>query len=264
LAIADSKELYTPGAGIGRLERGLLACLSTVQRMPSDWNDLWEILRADPSGARDELPWYQSYDRCLPADVSLDDVTAAAAHLSKTLQTTKTELCAIRSRAVFPREFNTRTAQFGTKGAALSHTTLELLASILEPLDKEAVHVVCDKHGGRNRYQELLEVAFPDTEIEIDVEGRAESRYRFPLAERPVEIAFRRRGEEFLPAALASMACKYLREICMEAFNIFWSEQIPGLRPTAGYPLDAKRFRREIGARQRELQIDDSLLWRKR
>ena len=51
------------------------------------------------------------------------------------------------------------------------------------------------------------------------------------------------KGEEFLPTALASMTAKYLRELSMRAFNEFWCARVPGLRPTAGYPGDAPRFK---------------------
>jgi hypothetical protein len=71
-------------------------------------------------------------------------------------------------------------------------------------------------------------------------------------------------GERYLPTALASMTAKYLRELSMRAFNEFWCARVPGLRPTAGYPTDAPRFKREIDALQRELAIDDHVLWRNR
>ena len=38
------------------------------------------------------------------------------------------------------------------------------------------------------------------------------------------------------------MVSKYVRERLMEEFNRFWRERTPGLKPTAGYPGDAKRF----------------------
>jgi len=31
----------------------------------------------------------------------------------------------------------------------------------------------------------------------------------------------------------------------MRAFNTFWSERAPALRPTAGYPVDASRWRED-------------------
>jgi hypothetical protein len=71
-------------------------------------------------------------------------------------------------------------------------------------------------------------------------------------------------GERFLPTALASMTAKYLRELSMRAFNEFWCSRIPDLRPTAGYPKDAHRFRKAIAATQKELKIDDRTLWRNR
>jgi hypothetical protein len=56
-------------------------------------------------------------------------------------------------------------------------------------------------------------------------------------------IQFREKGETaFLPTALASMVCKYLRELCMHSFNDWWCRQIAGLRPTAGYYQDGSRW----------------------
>jgi hypothetical protein len=95
-------------------------------------------------------------------------------------------------------------------------------------------------------------------------EGAAESRYRWGATDSRVEVAFRVKGEGFLPTALASMTAKYLRELAMRAFNEFWCARVPNLRPTAGYPTDAPRFKREIAALQRELGIDDHVLWRNR
>jgi hypothetical protein len=56
------------------------------------------------------------------------------------------------------------------------------------------------------------------------------------------------------------MTAKYLRELAMHQFNRFWHEQIPGLKPTQGYPVDAKRFRAEIADLQRSLGISDDVL----
>ena len=264
IAIADSKLLYKPGGGLRKLERGLFTAWKVRQTVPDCWQQLWEVLKADPAHARDELPWYLEYDRTLPIDLALDTIDTSAARLRAALETSKIELLEIRSRAVFPAEFNRRTQQLGTKGAALSQTTLELLAGIVEPLENDSIFVVCDKHGGRSHYQELLQIAFPEHLVEVLCEGRAESVYRFGPVERRIEVAFRRRGEGFLPAALASMACKYLREACMSAFNQFWCQRVPNLRPTAGYPQDAKRFRKEIATVQRQLNIEDHVLWRNR
>jgi hypothetical protein len=64
--------------------------------------------------------------------------------------------------------------------------------------------------------------------------------------------------------ALSSMVSKYLREVLMHQFNEFWAQHVPGLKPTQGYPVDAKRFRDDIAEAIRVLEVDDSHLWRNR
>jgi hypothetical protein len=39
---------------------------------------------------------------------------------------------------------------------------------------------------------------------------------------------------------------------------------VPNLRPTAGYYGDSRRFKKAIESKQRELGIDDHVLWRAR
>ncbi len=117
-----------------------------------------------------------------------------------------------------------------------------------------------DKHGGRNRYGDLLQEQFPEHLVTPLIESRPESRYRWG----PHSFCFRSKGEAEAPVALASMIAKLLRELSMKAFNAYWQSHLPDLKPTAGYPVDAKRFRREIAEKQRELGIEDRSLWRSR
>jgi ribonuclease HII len=82
------------------------------------------------------------------------------------------------------------------------------------------------------------------------------------LAQSRVEVQFHVGAEQFLSVALASMVSKYLRELAMQAFNEFWRRHVPDLRPTAGYPTDARRFKQAIEPMCKQLGIDDRLLWR--
>jgi hypothetical protein len=50
----------------------------------------------------------------------------------------------------------------------------------------------------------------------------------------------------------------------MELFNRYWTERIPGLKPTKGYPEDALRFRRDVEMIRQELGIPDDVFWRNR
>jgi hypothetical protein len=157
---------------------------------------------------------------------------------------------------------STRPWRRPASACSVSKATLGLLARVIAPLGDERIQILCDKHGGRNYYLPLLVEFFPDHFIQAGEEGRQRSVYRFGPPHRRVEICFQAKGESHLPTALASMASKYLRELAMRALNAFWAARVPGLRPTAGYPQDARRFRDDIAATQQELGIEDRTLWR--
>ena len=59
------------------------------------------------------------------------------------------------------------------------------------------------------------------------------------------------------------MTAKYVRELAREAFNAHWSSRSPGLAATAGYPVDAARWRRDAAAAIRAAGIADNDLWRR-
>ncbi len=264
VAIGDSKRLYRPGVGLRHLERGLLAALGLLDRRPATWQQAWDALRTDSTGARQAIPWYADYDLPIPLDADAHEVEPLARTLAQGLAAAGVRLIEIRSKALFPEPFNRLVEHYGTKGAVLSHATLEMAAAVVEPLPRGPISITCDKHGGRNRYRDLLAEHFPKGLIEIHGESRARSVYRFGPAERRVEFRFQMKAESHLPTALASMASKYLRELAMRALNDFWQKRVPSLRPTAGYPQDAKRFKADVAAAQAELGIDDHLLWRMR
>jgi hypothetical protein len=265
VAMADSKVLYTPGKGLRHLERGLLAALGLLDHRPRTWRDVWRVLAPEAfDGSTPPAPWYAGYDSPAPLDCNPEELEPLAEALFVGLSAAGVRLVAVRSRAIFEEEFNELVERHGSKGAALSHQTLALAARMIDPLGRGPISVVCDKHGGRDRYGPLLAAHFPEWLIENYGEGRARSVYRFGPAERRVEVCFRTKAESCLPAALASMASKYLRELAMRALNHYWRGQVPGLQPTAGYPQDAKRFRADIAGMQARLHIADRVLWRMR
>jgi hypothetical protein len=292
VVMADSKMLYSPERGLRHLERGLWAAFDLLGCCPRTWRDVWRTLDPEALDAMTPVPWYAGYDAAAPIDYDVGEEgsgfgvqgsgdgvrTPNSEPLSTTpesqLQKPKSinlhaslaevgvRLAAVRSRAVFAHEFNDAIERHGLKSTALSHETLALAARLIDALPPGPISVVCDKHGGRNRYADLLADHFPDCFIEVHGEGRQRSVYRFGPPDRRIEFCFRTKAESCLPAALASMASKYLRELAMRAFNEFWRRRIPELRPTAGYPEDAKRFRVDIAETQQRLKISDRVLWR--
>ncbi len=269
MAIADSKLLYKPKQGLAHLERGVLTALAAIGKQTPDWRSLL---------APPVLPWYAGFNCPLPIDATAEEVAGLNERFLTVCETANVRLVDMRSRLVFPQEFNELTEHYGTKGAALSHVSIGLVREVIEgnadkvarggvggaSLPTSLTRITCDKHGGRNRYAALLQHHFSDEQIEVLEESRPRSRYRWGPSKARTEICFRTQGEAELPVALASMIAKYHRELAMRAFNAFWAKQIPGLKPTAGYPQDAKRFKSEIAVAQSKLGIDDRSLWRNR
>ena len=205
----------------------------------------------------DAPPWYGEEGLALPIESSDESLVEPWQLICERLGV---RLVAIRADVVEPSRFNRLVRQYDNKAAATSRLAMNLLRGLWHPDDEIEALVVADKHGGRNFYQPLLAQTFDGATVHIQEEGAERSVYHIGSG----ELRFQPRAEEHGPVALASMTAKYLRELAMHQFNRFWRERIPGLRPTQGYPLDAKRFRGEIADLQRSLGIADDVLWRER
>lgn len=264
LVLADSKLVYQSGKGLAALERGVLGALALLGQRPATWREVSGVLAPEASEVLRALPWHADYDVPVPTEADADEIRMTAEHVASGLRAAGVRLVGLRSRVIFEAEFNRLVEQHGSKGTVLSQATLELAVQSLTPLPSGPISVLCDKHGGRNTYRQILSEWFPEALVEVYREGRDESLYRFGPAERRIEFCFRAKGETCLPTALASMTSKYLRELSMRAVNAFWQARVPGLAPTAGYPADAKRFKAAIAAAQSALDIPDHLLWRTR
>jgi hypothetical protein len=120
-----------------------------------------------------------------------------------------------------------------------------------------------DRQGGRSFYREPLALAWPHASIRILGETPRISRYRLEFPEGPVTLSFEAESElAHLPAALASMTAKLVRELHMARLNRFFGSRIPDLRPTAGYVQDGRRFVQDVDPLLRELELDEGRLVR--
>jgi hypothetical protein len=158
---------------------------------------------------------------------------------------------------VCERDFNEGCAREGGKGGLLFRETMRVVRAALDLFPGEEALVVCDKHGGRNRYAGRLMAALSPSLLVAEREGAALSAYRLEVGGRVVRIRFVPAADATdRAAALASMAAKYVRELFMEGLNRFFAERVRGLRPTAGYYGDARRFARDVGAVLQELPAE--------
>ena len=259
LHVADSKEVFQPKRGFSALERGVLAALRMNGLEPRSFEELCRCLL--PSTPKDDAiaeipPWYRDHPVKLPTepiDVGIGDAWSTAC------QRHGVQLVAIKAAIVEPQRFNQLIRDYDNKSLVVSRVAFQLLRSVWSPDEAEAF-VVGDKHGGRNRYDQLLSEVLDGEMIFRLEEGAERSDYRVGKT----VLRFQPRAEENGPVALASMTAKYVRELAMLRFNQYWASHVDGLKPTQGYPVDAKRFREEIFETQRKLGITDDVLWRNR
>lgn len=163
------------------------------------------------------------------------------------------------------REINSAIDRHGTKAAATAAGVCRLLQCLATCVPRGDLSVVVDKQGGRHYYAALLSEAFPDAWPRVIRETPEQSEYQLEQAGRVIHVTFMPKADgRHMSVALASLIAKYLRERLMSQFNHFWQSRVPGLKPTAGYPVDARRFLNEIEPMRVRLGIAIDDLWRKR
>lgn len=262
LHIADSKQVYSSGKSIRNLERGVLSCLRQTEPAVATVSVLGTTLsgKSFTEEYLQAIGGQETASPNLPVAASSEDLTRDSAALRASLAAAGIRFHGARSAIVFAPEFNRRVAEHNSKGVVLSTETLRLVRESVDSFGHDVPKgwVVCDKHGGRNRYDDLIADAFDGELVFRKTESGPRSVYR--LGE--IEFCFRTKAEEVLPVAVASMISKYTREVIMKQFNAYWQSHINDLKPTKGYPVDAARFWDDISDTCEELGIDKSSIWR--
>lgn len=209
--------------------------------------------------------WYRG-DTGIPCEAAVEEVQGLIEPFDRGCAAAGIGPWMVRSVVVPTARFNRLLARHDSKGEVLAHGMAVLIAESVRNLPgAEAVYFAVDKHGGRNAYSAQISQALPDGVVWAELEGMARSKYRVEGLTREVRLTFQPRADsEHFSVALASMVSKYLRETLMREFNRFWLEQVPGLKPTAGYPSDAGRFLEGIRAAVRKLGLDESAVWRQK
>jgi ribonuclease HII len=159
----------------------------------------------------------------------------------------------IAGRIIHPADYNRFLAGGGNK-AELELTAVRTLLCTPPPAAQRATTV--DRLGGRKFYRDALVEAFPGALVLVESEAADASRYRVVEDGREHAVGFVVGGESASPlTALASCVAKYARELHMLLFNRWWCAQVPGLKPTAGYPEDAKRWLQDAGVRRDNVEV---------
>jgi ribonuclease HII len=229
--VGDSKKVFSQAKGIETLEPAVLGFLRA-----STFADLCGKLSAR---VPDE-PWYGS-PLGLPLCAPLPALAGSWA------------------RIVEPAEFNESTRE-RNKSDFLFEVAADLINRI-RAAHPGPLRILVGKHGGRAFYLRGIQQLISPTVMVIE-ESRKRSAYQIPGA----TIEFLMDAEDCHElVALASMIGKYVRECAMKLFNDWWARHHNnGLRRTAGYGPDARRFFREIEPFLTNLKITRDMVVRRR
>jgi len=262
LHLADSKRVNSGKNGFQTLE---LSALSLLHCLGMDTGS-FQMLRSQLThltgnhsfASNSPAPWYGE-DLFLPVAASPQQIAQHSRQFQKCMEKARLQLTAVHAEFVEEERFNHLVDANGdNKGLTLSRLAFRLLRCAWSPEEPHPVFIVGDKHGGRNRYDDLLAEVLDQEMIFRLEEGQQLSRYRI----RQSELRFQVGGECHLPVACASIIAKYLRELAMILFNRYWSTHCPDVKPTLGYPNDARRFREQVDGKRNELRITDRIFWR--
>jgi ribonuclease HII len=249
LAVADSKKLCKPMAqGHGRLaeaERSVLGFVHALTgAMPGCDGELFEALGV----AACEPGWYSGEPMACPAHANAAEVKIAANMLARAMAATGISCELLGVSRTDEARFNAMIAGGRSKAnttlAAIAEHAPHILTLIENTRDEFGeVHtrIVLDRQGGRTRYEAALSHVF-GRPLRTLAEAAEASTYEF--ADLPnARIRVQARAEDgHFPVALASMQAKLVRELSMERFNAYWGGRREGVKPTAGYTTDARRW----------------------
>lgn len=261
IIVADSKVVFTRNPrGERRLETTALAFLAQRDRErtpPADGRALLQRCGVDveDGSALASEAWFPHLAVRLPASVESCELGQRIDVLRSSLESAHIELTTALVRVLSVTELNASFARTHNKSLTQWDETRAALAHLWMEHAHEGLDVVVDRQGGRRRYGALLAEAFPRARIERVSETRSSSEYRVSEEQprspfraradtrRHMRLTVRERAEDSsFAVALASCLAKYAREICMRAFNVYFGALQPGLKPTAGYVTDARRW----------------------
>jgi hypothetical protein len=253
LIVADSKRVYTRNdRGRKRLENTVLCFLAQLEaerRVPRHSRDVLfgGPLAPNPETIAEHL-WYEKLTE-LPLSGEAGAVELRAERLHRAMKQAGIELVSYGVRVVPSGELNQAFIATGNKGATVWQLLHRIMRHLWDNHAEGGLRAVIDRQGGRWKYGPHLGRSFPDATVKLVTEAPAYSEYDVTgrasegVGGRGLRLAFAEKAEDHsFAVALASCLAKYTRELAMRAFNEYFEELQPGLKPTAGYVQDGRRW----------------------
>jgi len=250
LVVADSKKVFARNEqGRKRLEATALSFLALLDRRcapPREPRELlFERILAPARAMVDRHPWYARLPAALPREHEAASVELLAELLRRRMEAKGLCLLDAGVRVVPEGELNASYDETSNKSLSVWEKTLEALRHLWRTQGESEPLIVVDRQGGRMRYGPLLARGLQDVSVALLFESEERSEYRLEErggARRAHLVIVEQAEDKCFPVALASCIAKYARELAMEGFNAYFGDLQPGLRPTAGYTLDGRRW----------------------
>ncbi len=266
LHINDSKQVYSPTAGLKELERAVLCLIEQAHTRPACLDDVLGAIDPTLLASIGRYKWYaNTLDACFP--VECDPAAFMISSNAWRIECDKagTRCVHYSAHVMLEGEFNDMVARTRNKASASFNLVARHIDAMLRRFGGQDLVIVCDRQGGREHYGHLLRVMFEDWALEITSESEKRAEYRLVNGPRSARIIFCEKAESIaLPVAAGSMLAKYVRESLMHRFNRYWQQHLPTLAPTAGYYTDGWRFLRDIEPVRTRLGVRDGELIRSR
>jgi ribonuclease HII len=255
--VGDSKELYKGANALATLEENLLPFLQQPgEKFPPFMGHLKRVCNEPPTGLS-KLPWYKGRDLKLPRKANPQRIIDRAAQLQRALEQASSCLVDAAIEVMTVPHYNSDIAETNNKSTTSATRAAALMTRLWNKHGLEGIRLVVDKQGGRDKYAQYLGAVFPEATVTVFGESAELSSYRITEGPGWMDVTFRPKADQTsLPTALASMLCKHTREVFMELFCDWWSERVPGLKPTAGYVTDGLRFLKDIDAAIKSEKVD--------
>ncbi len=261
LLVTDSKIAYS-GKNINPLKNTVLNFTATLHRSPviSNIHDLLQLLCAENEVCEImQSPWFKNLKHTISNSESIQLNTDHIQHLA---DTTSAEILQLRSSIQTAAMLNNLFMQNLNKSEVLLQQSGKHIRHIIDTFPDEPLRIVVDKQGGKTYYAAYLMDLLAGKWIEPIHESANSSLYKIGT-DQYIEFIPKADQREFT-VALASMFSKFLRELLMDEFNHFFISKNPTLKPTAGYPEDARRFIDELTEFLDHAKIASHNIWRER
>jgi ribonuclease HII len=262
LLITDSKKAFSRSAGIGGLERTVLASLRCAGGEPATLGELLSLLCPDCFERLRDYPWYEGCDG-LRLSANAADGKIASSVLRDDLAANGMELLELRSYCFDVAHYNKMVGNVKNKASVLFTATAGLIDRAFRTLDEDDLQIVVDRQGGRVHYRKVLRRMFDDLELTILCENPSLSSYELTGRGKRMRIHFSVGADgRYLPVSLSSMVSKYVRELLVGRINAYFAGFDATLKPTAGYWKDGQRFIKDLKSTLPHVRIDDNQLIR--